>query len=177
MPILPLEVLRNRVKNEIGMCERKLKHKIVPEDPELSTFPVRINVIIVDVPGPVLRMGKNRIGHRYTHEFMMEITNEYPWKKPVVRWKTSIFHPNIRMPEDGGYVCTRLLDNWVFSSNLLSFIKGLESLLLNPNPKSPYDTDSCTRAAEYFNKHVYKPPMPVETRMQKPKVIKAEKEE
>ena len=61
-------------------------------------------------------------------------------------------------PDDGGYVCTKLLKDWSFNSNLFSFIKGLELLLSNPNPDDPYENDSCTRAAEYFNKNNYVPP-------------------
>jgi ubiquitin-protein ligase len=64
---------------------------------------------------------------------------------------TPIFHPNIMMPEDGGYVCTKLLEDWSFNSTMISFIKGVESLVTTPNPSSPFGTDSCTAAAEYFN--------------------------
>ena len=71
-------------------------------------------------------------------------------------------------PEDGGYVCTKLLDKWTFNSNLIAFIKGIEVLLASPNPKSPFENDTCTRAAEYFNKHVYKP---VEKKRKRPIII------
>lgn len=60
-------------------------------------------------------------------------------------------------PEDGGYVCTKLIEGWTFRSNLVAFIKGIEILLANPNPDSPFETDTCTRAAEYFNKNSYSP--------------------
>ncbi|MCK4445336.1 MAG: hypothetical protein KAW09_12380, partial [Thermoplasmata archaeon] len=78
--------------------------------------------------------------------------------------------PNIMLPDDGGYVCTRLLDDWSFSSNLLMFIKGLETLLTSPNPGNPYGSDSCTRAAEFFNTHEYKPPVVVK-RKNPPKIL------
>jgi ubiquitin-protein ligase len=55
------------------------------------------------------------------------------------------------MPEDGGHLCTRLLEGWSFNSNLLTFIKGIEMLLVSPNGSSPFGTESCTRAAQYFN--------------------------
>jgi ubiquitin-protein ligase len=88
----------------------------------------------------------------------MEISEDYPYQKPLVIWATPIFHPNIMVPEDGGFVCTKLLENWGFDSNLLLFIKGIEALLSNPNPTSPYGTESCTRAAELFNRQPYVPP-------------------
>ena len=54
------------------------------------------------------------------------------------------------MPEDGGYVCVKILDNWNFGSNLTSFVMGLENLLADPNPKSPYGTDSCMKASRWY---------------------------
>ncbi len=90
------------------------------------------------------------------------ITDEYPAEKPIVKWKTPIFHPNIMAPEDGGYVCTRLLENWDFNSTMLEFFKGIEWLLTNPNPKNPFGSDTCTRAAAYFNRMGYRPPPPLD---------------
>ena len=40
----------------------------------------------------------------------------------------------------------------------IAFIKGIESLLVNPNPMNPFGNDTCTRAAAYFNRHRYLPP-------------------
>jgi len=97
--------------------------------------------------------------HRFVHRMAVIISDEYPMEKPIVKWQTPIFHPNIMPPEDGGYVCTKLLENWDFSSNLMTFIKGIESLLANPNPKSPFGNDSCTRAAAHFNRTKYRPPV------------------
>jgi ubiquitin-protein ligase len=55
------------------------------------------------------------------------------------------------MPEDGGFVCVKTLDNWSFGSSLLSFVKGVEQLIADPNPKNPYGTDSCMAAAKWYN--------------------------
>jgi ubiquitin-protein ligase len=63
------------------------------------------------------------------------------------------------------------LDEWDFNSTLLTFFKGIESLLSNPNPANPYGTDSCTRAAEYFNKHPYKPPEIVQSANKAPRIL------
>ena len=104
----------------------------------------------------------------------MKITDEYPYEKPIVRWRTPLFHPNIMLPEDGGHVCTKLLDDWGFSSNLLSFIQGLESLLMNPNPNSPWGSKSCLAAAEHFNENEYNPPTIVKTDQRGPKILPIE---
>ena len=48
-------------------------------------------------------------------------------------------------------MCTKLLSEWSFNSTLLTFVKGIESLLMAPNGESPFGTSSCTEAAAFFN--------------------------
>ncbi|MCD6331093.1 MAG: hypothetical protein J7L80_02710 [Thermoplasmata archaeon] len=163
---LPRDLLLKRIKNEIRECKRKLKHHFVVSDPEFKKLPLEITVTLVNTPGPIWSDG--RVIHKFTHKLKIIITEDYPYQTPIVRWKSPIFHPNIMPPEDGGYVCTKLLEGWSFRSNLLAFIKGLEVLLANPNPQNPFETDACTRAAEYFNKHPYNPP---EIKEKKPKIL------
>ncbi|MFP4169999.1 MAG: ubiquitin-conjugating enzyme E2 [Methanomassiliicoccales archaeon] len=154
---LPLSILRTRMGNEISSCARQLRHGIEVGTEDLSEFPVEIGVSMVKVPALFREEGELR--RRWDHLFHMIVDKEYPFEKPLVVWKTPIFHPNIMMPEDGGHVCIKLLDDWSFNSTLLSFIKGIEALLLNPNPTSPFGTESCTRAAEYFNAGRRTPPV------------------
>ncbi len=156
MAKLPEDILRNRLKNEVMKCKRKLEYKFEISDPTLQDFPVTIEIEMKGIPGPILRNDKVR--HRFNHKFTIEVTEEYPFQKPIVTWRTPIFHPNIMMPEDGGHVCSILLDTWNFNSNLLAFIRGIESLLSNPNPGNPFGTDSCTYAAYIFHQKPYNPP-------------------
>jgi ubiquitin-protein ligase len=158
--ILPVDILRIRLKNEVETCRRELTHHISISDSTLTSFPVLINVTFLRVPGPSWE--EDRIVHRRVHRMAVLITDEYPAEKPIVKWKTPIFHPNIMAPEDGGYVCTRLLENWDFNSTMLEFFKGIEWLLTNPNPKNPFGSDTCTRAAAYFNRVNYRPPPPLD---------------
>ncbi len=154
---LPLDILRKRLRNEIALCREHLPHKIEVEDPEFAEFPTTIYVTFKNIPGPVFNGEK--VTHLYSHKMRVDISKDYPYQKPTVRWQTDIFHPNIVPPERGGWVCIKLLDNWSFSSNLLIFLNGIESLLLNPNPKSPYRDETTLEAARYFLKNPYKPPV------------------
>ncbi|OGS55573.1 MAG: hypothetical protein A3K60_07685 [Euryarchaeota archaeon RBG_19FT_COMBO_56_21] len=154
---LPKDVLRLRIKNEVEMCQRELRHHISVSDPNLTSFPIMVSVTLLRVPGPDWEEGK--VVHRFVHRLAILISHDYPMEKPIVKWMTPIFHPNIMAPEDGGYVCTKLLENWDFSSNLMTFIKGIESLLTTPNPRNPFGNDTCTRAAAYFNRKRYNPPL------------------
>lgn len=147
---LPEEILKARLSNEISSCRRNLKVQLVISDEDLNEFPVNIDVTLLKVPGPVLEYEK--VVYRYNHSFRMIIGRNYPFEKPLIIWQTDIFHPNIMLPEDGGHLCTRLLSDWGFNSNLLTFIKGVESLLVAPNGSSPFGTNSCTMAAHHFNR-------------------------
>ena len=169
MPKLPLDILRRRVKHELMMCERKLDHQLEVKGGKVEDFPVLVRVTMTNAPGPTMR--NNKVTHRYTHTFVMKITDEYAYEKPIVRWRSPIFHPNIMLPADGGHVCTKLLDDWGFSSNLLTFVRGLESLLTNPNPGSPWGSKVCLAAAQYFREHDYRPPTIVTTDEKGPKIL------
>lgn len=143
-----------RVRNEIALVKRDLPHARV-HDEKIAEFPLQFSVTLTGVPGPVWKEGE--VVDRTEHELLLAITEGYPEQKPVVRWKTPIFHPNIMQAGDGGYVCTALLDKWNFRSTLVTFMRALEVLLATPNPDSPYDTDTCTRAAAWFRRHPYRP--------------------
>jgi len=147
---LPREILVTRLRNELAICQRCLRHPIAAGEGAFDSFPVDIEISLVQIPG-YEQMKGGGVRKRYHHRFTMEIDEDYPFKKPQVVWRTPIFHPNIMMPEDGGFLCNKLLDDWSFNSTLLMFIKGIEYLLLNPNPGSPFGTETCTAAAQYFN--------------------------
>ncbi|MBI5001108.1 MAG: hypothetical protein HZB92_06235 [Euryarchaeota archaeon] len=154
---LPRDILAARVRNEISLCKGQLQHQISVSDSSVSSFPLELDVTMLKTPGPVLREGK--VTHAYTHKMKIIVTGNYPYEKPIVRWQSPIFHPNIMIARDGGYVCTKLLDDWSFASTLVTFIKGIESLLVSPNPGNPYASESCMLAADYFRKNKYNPPV------------------
>ena len=146
---LPKDILVSRLRNELTQCSKYLKTSLDTTDEKLENYPVEFDIELHNTPGPVQENGK--VVNRYNHRFRIIISSNYPFEKPAVIWKTPVFHPNIMLPEDGGHVCTKLLSDWSFNSTLLSFIKGIESLLIAPNGESPFGTDSCTGAAAFFN--------------------------
>lgn len=155
---LPSDILAARLRNELRAIRGYVRNPPNLRDPKRLVFPMNIDIQLNQIPAHYV-VG-NKIGVRYSHRFRMIIDQEYPYKKPVVKWLTPIFHPNIMMPGDGGQMCTKLLEDWDFGSNMISFIKGVEMLLLSPNPSNPFGTDSCTAAAEYYNKGAkYLPPL------------------
>ena len=144
---LPREVLTKRISNELATCSEYLKAKI-PFDPKEDAFPLSVRIQMKNVPGYV-KKGDDVIPVM-DHAFMLILTEEYGFQRPEIRWMTEIFHPNIMNPDDGGYVCLRTADVWDFGSTLLSFIKSVEQLVMSPNPKNPFGTDSCMEASKFF---------------------------
>jgi ubiquitin-conjugating enzyme E2 C len=165
---LPREILETRLKNELAICQRCLRHPIHIGEEVFAEFPITVEISLLQIPGYELIDGE--IKRRYHHRFKLEIGDEYPFEKPYVVWRTPIFHPNIMMPEDGGFLCNKLLEDWNFNSTLLMFIKGIEYLLLNPNPTSPFGTETCTAAAQHFN--TVKRPQPPMVTAPLPKVVR-----
>jgi len=171
---LPKDILARRLRNELSQCRKEFKHFFSISDENFKKFPLSIMVTLVNTPGPIMDGGKLR--NKYEHKLEIIITEDYPFQTPIVRWRSKIFHPNIMPPEDGGYICTKLLDEWGFKSTLPAFIRGIESLLINPNPENPFDNDTCTRAAEYFNKYAYHPPLATEYVKKKKPIVIVEEE-
>ncbi len=148
MPSLPRAMLVARLRNEVANARRKTRHVIVVEDSDFEKFPVTVAITLRGAPGPV-RKGKE-VGQVDTHRLTLQVTKDYPYQKPIVQWMSEIFHPNIMTYSEGGFVCTKFLDNWSFDSELADFLRGLEVLLQKPNPNSPYATCTCNEAAAYF---------------------------
>ena len=140
-------VLIKRINNEIlGLNDHLgLKIRSLPEDVE---FPIEISIALKNAPA---RISKEEVGSE--HVFSIIVSEDYPYERPRAKWMTPIFHPNIMMPEDGGHVCVKTLDNWAFGSSLLSFVKGVEQLIADPNPMNPYGTESCMEAAKWHVKN------------------------
>jgi ubiquitin-conjugating enzyme E2 C len=137
-------VLVKRINNEILALNDHLEIDVRPV-PENAGFPMEISISLKNTPAMI---SKEEMGR--DHVFLMIVSQEYPYERPRAKWMTPIFHPNIMMPDDGGFVCVKTLDNWSFGSSLLSFVKGVEQLISDPNPMNPYGTDSCMEAARWY---------------------------
>lgn len=148
MPSMPRALLVSRLRNEVEAARKATRHIVLLEDPDFERFPVTLSVTLRKAPGPVRKDG--RVGQVETHRLHLQITHEYPYRKPVVQWMSDIFHPNIMKYAEGGFVCTRLLEDWSWESTIADFLRGLEVLLQKPNPHSPYATCTCKEAAAYF---------------------------
>jgi len=144
---LPKQVLLKRINNELKYCSEYLETEI-PSIPENSDFPLEIAIKMRNIPGYVL--DGEEVKHISDHLFVMIISEEYGYRRPEIRWQTPIFHPNIMMPEDGGYACLKTADTWEFGSSLLSVVKSAEQLVMSPNPKKPFGSETCMKASKFY---------------------------
>ena len=141
---LPRAVLLRRIRNDLDAL-RTVRCIPVPEFPDDVGFPLTIDITLNGVRG-YSAPGQEVCDHRLS----VYLSEDYPYERPRLRWRSPIFHPNIMSPEEGGLVCVMAMDRWGFDSDLVSFVDALTDLIKNPNPHDPLASDSCRAAAEWF---------------------------
>lgn len=71
-------------------------------------------------------------------EVDIKIPDEYPFKPPIMKFDTRVFHPNIS--SQTGAICLDILkDAWTPILTLKSSLISLQSLLQSPEPTDPQD--------------------------------------
>ncbi|KAL8674172.1 MAG: hypothetical protein Q9168_001423 [Polycauliona sp. 1 TL-2023] len=82
-------------------------------------------------------------------EVQVTLPNEYPFKPPVINWKTKIYHPNVT--NDGkGTMCLGFLRDgeWKPSSRMAAALEYVRQLMIEPVPD---DAVEQAVAQEYRN--------------------------
>lgn len=70
----------------------------------------------------------------------IELPEAYPYRPPVVRFRTPILHPNVNA---AGQICLDILkDEWSPVLTIGKTLLSLLSLLTDPNPEDPLDRDA-----------------------------------
>jgi len=70
----------------------------------------------------------------------VEFTEEYPNKAPTVKFLTKMFHPNIYAD---GSICLDILQNqWSPIYDISAILTSIQSLLCDPNPSSPANSEA-----------------------------------
>ena len=75
-----------------------------------------------------------------TFKLTLEFTEEYPNKAPTVKFVTKMFHPNIYAD---GSICLDILQNqWSPIYDISAILTSIQSLLCDPNPSSPANSEA-----------------------------------
>ena len=87
-------------------------------------------------------------------KLLLEFTEEYPNKPPLVRFITNMFHPNIYA--DGKICLDILTNNWSPIYDVHTILTSIQSLLTDPNPDSPANAEASRlyteNIQEYFKR-------------------------
>uniref|UniRef100_A0A6M2DIL1 E2 ubiquitin-conjugating enzyme n=1 Tax=Xenopsylla cheopis TaxID=163159 RepID=A0A6M2DIL1_XENCH len=90
-----------------------------------------------------------------TFKLILEFTEEYPHKPPLVRFVSKIFHPNVY---GDGRICLDILQKkWSPTYDVSSILTSIQSLLGEPNPNSPANSIAAQLYKENrseYEKHV-----------------------
>lgn len=78
--------------------------------------------------------------HPGVYGILLNLPTDYPFKPPVVKFVTRIYHPNVTN-DSLGNVCLGLLksDAWKPSTKLRSVLEAISNLLLEPQPDDPLE--------------------------------------
>ncbi|KPM37047.1 hypothetical protein AK830_g9509, partial [Neonectria ditissima] len=85
--------------------------------------------------------------HPGVFAIVLSLPSDYPFKAPVVKFATRIYHPNVTN-DSLGNVCLGLLkpEAWKPSTKLRAVLEAVRNLLLEPQPDDPLED----RIAEEF---------------------------
>ncbi|KAI3630086.1 hypothetical protein MIR68_011521 [Amoeboaphelidium protococcarum] len=71
-----------------------------------------------------------------TYKLQLQFTSEYPFKAPVVKFITQIYHPDVDF--ETGTICLDILkEEWSAIYNVQTILISIQSLLGEPNNDSP----------------------------------------
>lgn len=90
-----------------------------------------------------------------TFEVSITIPNEYPFKPPVMKFTTKIWHPNVSS-QTGAICLDTLTTGWSPVLTIKSAMISLQSLLSSPEPKDPQDAvvaRQLIKSPEEFNRN------------------------
>ncbi|KAM0199449.1 hypothetical protein ACHAPQ_006482 [Fusarium lateritium] len=75
-----------------------------------------------------------------TYQVDIQIPDQYPFKAPLIRFDTKIWHPNVSS-QTGAICLDTLSSNWSPVQTIKTALLSLRMLLEFPNPKDPQDAE------------------------------------
>jgi ubiquitin-conjugating enzyme E2 A len=133
-------------------CKRRLLRdfKKMKNDPPqgISAAPLNDNIMVWNA---VIFGPDDTPWEGGTFKLTITFTEEYPNKPPKVKFITKMFHPNIY---NDGQICLDILQNqWSPIYDVAAILTSIQSLLTDPNPNSPANSEAARLYTE--NRKMY----------------------
>jgi len=122
--------------SDIKRLTKELKDMQKDDIPNLSAGPVNNNLFEWEavIMGPIGTPYEGGI-----FNLSISIPSNYPFKPPIVIFKTKIYHPNIN---SAGNICLDILKTqWSPALTISKILLSICSLLSDPNPNDPLVPD------------------------------------
>lgn len=92
-----------------------------------------------------------------TYGLILTLPTDYPFKPPVLKFTTRIYHPNVTNDQLGN-ICLGTLkaENWKPSTKIAAVLEAIRSLLEEPQPDDPLEdriAEEYRNNREEFNKN------------------------
>jgi len=117
---------------DIKRLKKELDEMQKDDTPNLSAGPINDNLFEWEavILGPIGTPYEGGI-----FNLNISIPSNYPFKPPIVIFKTKIYHPNINIT---GNICLDILKNqWSPALTISKILLSICSLLSDPNPNDP----------------------------------------
>ena len=118
--------------SDIKRLQKELDDIKKNDIPNLSAGPINGNLFEWDavILGPISTPYEGGV-----FNLNISIPSNYPFKPPIVIFKTKIYHPNIN---SSGSICLDILKNqWSPALTISKILLSICSLLSDPNPSDP----------------------------------------
>lgn len=126
-----MSFLIKRVTKEI----EKLEKEDMPYG--IKATPTKKNIFVWDA---TISGGKNTPHEGFNYKILIRIGDDYPTKPPHIKFISKIFHPNVYRD---GQICIDTLQNqWTPTLKIISALISIQSMLDDPNPNSPANSDA-----------------------------------
>jgi ubiquitin-conjugating enzyme E2 C len=126
---------REKPNNEATKrLQKELMELMMSGSKGISAFPEGDTLFrwIATIEGP-----KETIYEGLKFKLSLDFPAKYPYVAPIVRFKTTCFHPNI---DSEGNICLDILkDKWTALYDVRTVLISIQSLLNEPNLDSPLD--------------------------------------
>ncbi|GBE61453.1 ubiquitin-conjugating enzyme [Babesia ovata] len=108
-----------------------------PDGVRAEPFDDNMMVCHAVITGP-----KDTLWETGSFHLLVRFTEDYPTKPPKIKFLSKIYHPNVY---SDGRICLDILQNqWTAIYDISAILMSIQSLLSDPNIKSPANTEAAT---------------------------------